>query len=116
MPKWIDEIKYDLKFLKSHTLQPQWFKIVKVFILIFLFAGYYSLFGLKKTVLFFAIFIFLMLIVHFTYRSKTKRYTVNWLDFVVNKDGEKPQRIGKVYYPLIIMNAAIAFIISQLLG
>jgi hypothetical protein len=29
MPKWIDEIKYDLKFLRSHTLQPQWFKIAK---------------------------------------------------------------------------------------
>jgi hypothetical protein len=57
-----------------------------------------------------------MLIVHFIYRSKTKRYTANWLDFVVNKGGEKPQRIGKVYYPIIILNAAIAFIISQLLG
>jgi hypothetical protein len=29
MPKWIDEIKYDLKFLRSHTLQPQWFKIAR---------------------------------------------------------------------------------------
>ncbi len=115
MPKWIDEIKYDLNFLKSHTLQPQWFKIVKVFILIFFLAGYYSLFGLNKTILFFAVFIFLMLIVHFTYRSKTKKYTVSWLDFVVNQKGAEPQRIGKYYYPAIILNVAIAFIISQLL-
>ncbi len=116
MQKWIDEIKYDLNFLKSHTLQPQWFKIVKVFILFFLFAGYYSLFGLNKTILFFATFIFLMLIVHFIYRSKTKKYTRSWLDFVVNEDGVEPQRIGKYYYPVIILNAAIAFVISQLLG
>ena len=116
MPKWIDEIKYDLNFLKSHTLQPQWFKIAKVFILIFLFAGYYSLFGQSKTILFFATFIFLMLIVHFIYRTKTKKYTVNWLDFVVNQEGAAPKRIGKFYYPVIILNAAIAFIISQFLG
>ena len=116
MPKWIDEIKYDLGFLKSHTLQPQWFKIVKIFILLFLLAGYYFLFGLPKTLLFFVTFIFLMSIVHFVYRSKTKKYTKNWLDFVVNKDGKEPKRIGKYYYPVIILNATIAFIISQLLG
>ncbi|MBT3316115.1 MAG: hypothetical protein HN390_16035 [Anaerolineae bacterium] len=117
MPKWIDEIKYDLNFLKSHTLQPQWFKIVKVFILLFLLAGYYFPFGLLNTILFFVTFIFLMSIIHFTYRSKTKKYTKNWLDFVVNKNDEnlEPKRIGKYYYPVIIVNAVISFIISQLL-
>ena len=116
MPKWLDEIKYDLGFLKSHTLQPMWLKIAKVFILFLIFTGYYSFFGRNKTILFFAIFIFLMLIVHFTYRTKTKRYTTAWMDFAINKDREEPQRIGKYYYPVIILNATIAFIVSQLLG
>jgi hypothetical protein len=117
MTKLIDEIKYDLNFLKSHTLQPKWFKILKIFILLGFLAGYYFLFGLMATMLFFAAFIFLMLVVHFAYRIKTKKYTISWLDFVVIEDGgeQKPQRIGKYYYPAIIVNAILAFIICQVL-
>lgn len=117
MTKLNDEIKYDLSFLKSHTLQPKWFKILKVFILLGFLAGYYILFGLIATSLFFAIFSFLMTVVHFTYRSKTNKYTTSWLDFeVVEEDQEiKPKRIGKYYYPVVIVNAIISFVVSQVL-
>jgi uncharacterized membrane protein YfcA len=117
MRNLIDEIKYDLNFLKSHTLQSKWFKILKVFILIGFFVGYYFLFGLTATILFGVIFISLMLVVHFTYRIKTNKYTTNWLDFIVVGDsGERgTKRIGKYYYPVVIVNAIISFVVSQVL-
>lgn len=115
MSKLLDEIKLDLNFLKSHTLQPKWYKVLKVFILIGFMVGFYFLFGLTASMLFFMTFLFLMLIVHFTYRIKTKKYTSNWLDFiVVEEHGEQKQkRIGKYYYPAILVNLIIAFIVSQ---
>ena len=117
MRNLLDEIKYDLNFLKSHTLQPKWFKILKVFILIGFSVGHYFLFGLTATILFLVTFISLMLVVHFTYRVKTNQFTTNWLDFIVIGDsGErKIKRIGKYYYPAIILNAIISFIVSQVL-
>ena len=117
MAKLIDEIKCDLVYLKSHTLQPKWFKILKVFILLGVLVGYYFLFGLTTTILFFVTFFVLMLIVHFTYRIKTKKYTSSWLDFVVVKDAQelKTERIGKYYYSAIIVNAIISLIVSQVL-
>jgi hypothetical protein len=113
--KLADETKYDLNFLKSHSLQPQWFKILKVFILLGVSVGYYFLFGLRATILFFVTFFSLMLIVHFAYRIKTNKYTTSWLDFVVVQEGEeiKMKRIGKYYYSAVIMSAIIALIISQ---
>ena len=45
MNKLIDEIKYDLNFIKSHTLQPKWFKILKLFILLGFLGGNIFLFG-----------------------------------------------------------------------
>ncbi|MBN1267060.1 MAG: hypothetical protein JXA25_16330 [Anaerolineales bacterium] len=116
MTNLIDEIKYDLSFLKSHTLQPLWFKVLKVFILLGFLAGYYFLYGLTALILFLVSFFFLMLIVHFVYRSKTNKYTTSWLDFVVMENKEqKPKRIGKYYYPVILMNAMISFFVSQVL-
>jgi hypothetical protein len=113
--KLADETKYDLNFLKSHSLQPQWFKILKVFILLGVSVGYYFLFGLRATILLFVTFFSLMLIVHFAYRIKTNKYTTSWLDFVVVQEGEeiKMKRIGKYYYSAVIMSAIIALIISQ---
>ncbi len=118
MAKLIDEIKYDLDYLRSHTLQPQWFKVLKVFILLGVAYGYGYLFGLTATVLFFAAFFFLSLLVHFTYRAKTNRWTESWLDFVVvQEDGvQKTKPIGKFYYAAVIFNAMLAFIISQILA
>ena len=112
----IDEIKYDLNFIQSHTLQPGWFKILKIFILLVFLGGYYYLFGLSKTIIFFLTFILLSAILHFVYRTKTKRYQQSWLDFIVfEEDGEtKYKRIGKFYYSAIIVNAILSFILSQI--
>jgi hypothetical protein len=117
MTKLIDEIKYDLSYLKSHELQPKWFKVLKVFILLGVLVGYYSLFGLTATILFIVTFFILMLIVHFDYRIKTNKYTTSWLDFVVIEEGgeQKTKRIGKYYYLTVIVNVIIALIISQVL-
>jgi len=117
MPNLIDEIKDDLSYLKSHTLQPKWFKLLKVFILFGVLVGYYFLLGVTATILFSVTFFFLMLIVHFTYRIKTNQYTTSWLDFVVVEDDQelKTKRIGKYYYSAIIVNAIISLIVSQVL-
>jgi hypothetical protein len=62
-------------------------------------------------------FIALMLVVHFTYRIKTNRFTKNWLDFIVIVDGEqKKKRIGKYYYPAIVVNLIVSFIVSLVLA
>ena len=117
MPKLIEAIKDDLSYLKSHTLQPKWFKILKVFILLGVLLGYYFLFGLTAMVLFSVTFFSLMLIVHFAYRIKTNKYTTSWLDFVVVQEGNKlkTKRIGKYYYATVIASAIIALIVSQVL-
>ena len=118
MAQLLKEIKHDLSFIRSHTLQPQWYKVLKVFIILGFMAGYFYLFGLRKTLLFFAAFFSLALLVHFTYRIKTNRWTQSWLDFVViEEDGERmADSIGKFYYLAIVVNAAISLAISQLMG
>ena len=118
MEKILDEIKYDLEFLHSHTLQPKWFKVLKVFILLGAFVGYYFFFGLPATILFIVTFITLMLVVHFTYRKKTKKYTTSWLDFVVTEEcrDTEPKRIGKYYYPAVAVSTVISVIVSQVLA
>lgn len=115
MPKLIEEILYDLRFVRSHTLQPKWYKFFKVFLLIGLFLGYWWLFGILKTLAFFFIFIFLCLLLHLLYRVKTSKFTQSWLDFVVAVENNeiKAKSIGKFYYSMIVLNAAISFIFSQ---
>lgn len=117
MSNLLNEIKHDLNFLKSHTLQPKWFKMLKVFILIGFLVVYYFLVGLKAMILFLITFFSLMLVVHLIYRLRTNKFTTNWLDFNVINDHEEQNknRIGKYYYPAIIVNVIIAFIISQVL-
>lgn len=117
MIKLLDEIKYDLSYLKSHTLQPKWFKVAKVFILLGFLVGYTYLFGWAKTVLFFAVFIVLGLFVHLVYRVKTNKWKQSWLDFVVvEENGEaRTKRIGKFYYSAIILNFTLSLVISQTL-
>lgn len=117
MAKLLDEIKYDMSFIKSHTLQPQWFKVAKIFILLGFLVGYICLFGWIKTALFFAVFIFLSSIVHLVYRVKTNKWKQSWLDFViVEENGEmKTKRIGKFYYSAVILNVILSLIISQVL-
>lgn len=117
MSKLLQEIKHDLAFIKSHTLQPQWYKVLKIFILLGFLAGYYYLFGFMKTMVFLAVFLFLMLLVHLVYRFKTAKFQKSWLDFIVvnTEEGVKARSIGKFYYAAIILNALCSVIISQLL-
>jgi hypothetical protein len=117
MSKLLDEIKYDMSFMKSHTLQPRWFKVAKVFLLLGFLVGYTYLFGWIKTVLFLAVFIVLSLLVHLVYRVKTNKWKQSWRDFVViEENGEmKTKRIGKFYYSAVIFNIILSLVISQVL-
>ena len=116
MIKLLNEIKYDLSFIKSHTLQPKWYKILKVFILLGFFIGYYLLFGVLKTLVFFTIFFFSSFLVHLLYRAKTDKFKRSWLDFVVIEENNetKAKSIGKFYYSAIVFNAILSLVISQL--
>ncbi len=118
MARLLNEIKHDLSFIKSHTLQPQWYKVLKVFVILGVLVGYYFLFGIRKTVIFIAVFFSLALLIHLTYRTKTNRYTQSWLDFVViEEDGEiRPDSIGKFYYLANATNAVLSLVVSQLIG
>ncbi|MFO7680462.1 MAG: hypothetical protein R6X34_10460 [Chloroflexota bacterium] len=113
MSKLLGEIKYDLHYIKNHTVQPKWFKIAKIFLLAGFLLGYYFLFGLAATVLFCVVFFSLSFIVHLIYRHKTNKYSQSWLDFVViERDGVQTQRIGKFYYLAVLTNALLALAIS----
>jgi len=118
MSKFLQEIKLDLNFIKSHTLQPKWYKVLKVFILLGFIAGYTAFFGWYKTAVFLVLFMFLSLLVHMLYRINTRKWTRTWLDFVVaEENGEiKAKSIGKFYYSAIIINAILSIIGSQCLG
>jgi hypothetical protein len=117
MAKLLDEIKYDMSFIKSHTLQPQWFKVAKILILFGFLVGYTCLFGWMKTLLFFAVFVFLSFLVHLVYRFKTNKWKQSWLDFVVVEENGmmKTKRIGKFYYSAVALNAILSLVISQVL-
>lgn len=117
MAKLLNEIEYDLSFIKSHTLQPKWYKVLKVFFLLGFWVGYYSLFGLRKTLVFFTLFFFLSFLVHLLYRTKTDKFKRSWLDFVVIEENNeiKAKSIGKFYYSAIIINAFLSLVISQIL-
>ncbi len=117
MAKLLDEIKYDMSFIKSHTLQPQWFKVAKIFILLSFLVGYTCLFGWMKMLLFFAVLVFSSSIVHLVYRVKTNKWKQSWLDFViVEENGEmKTKRIGKFYYSAVAFNVILSLVISQVL-
>jgi hypothetical protein len=116
MANLLDEIRLDVEFIKGHNLQPGWYKVLKVFILIGFFVGYAFFFGFPATLVFFAVFFFLSVIIHLFYRSGTNKWRRSWLDFVVVEDGDriKTKRIGKYYYSAIVINTVIAIVISQL--
>jgi hypothetical protein len=118
MPKLFDEIVYDLNFIKSHTLQPKWYKVFKIFLILGALVAYDAWFGVRKTVIFFAVFMLLSLLVHMIYRIKTNKYTRSWLDFVVVEENNtiKAKSIGIYYYLAIVLNATLSIIISQTLG
>jgi len=107
MLKPLQELAFDIEYLKNHTLQPSWFKVLKIFILIAVFIVYTLFFGLSKTLLFIAIFFLFGLLIHYTYRIKTKRYTLSWADFRVKEENGKliTERIGIIYYSAVILSA-----------
>lgn len=117
MKKAIKEIAYDVKYIKDHTLQPKWFKIAKVFILLGSTGIYAYLFGWTRSMVFLTVFLLSSMVVHFTYRAKTAKFTKSWLDFRFREENGKfvTERIGRYYYFAIAMNALIAIAISQLL-
>jgi hypothetical protein len=118
MARLFKEIKDDASFIKSHTLQPRWYKILKPFLILGFLVGYYLLFGIYKTVFFFTCFFLLSFLVHMIYRVKTEKYQKSWLDFlVVEVNGEvQAKSIGKYYYGAIVINTLISFLVSQSLG
>ncbi len=118
MKRILDEIKYDAEFIRGHTLQPQWYKILKIFIILGILGGYYALFGGWKTLLFCGIFLGSSFLVHMIYRIKTNRFTQSWLDFVVIDDGSghrSYQRIGRYFYFAVSLNFLLAVLLSQAL-
>jgi len=117
MKKLFEGIKTDARFVRDHELQPGWYKILKIFLLLGLIIGYYLIFGLVKTLAFFGCFFGLSLVVHMVYRINTKTYTQSWLDFRVEEIEGKLvyQRIGIYYYLAVILNGLISFLISQFL-
>ena len=111
------EIKKDIEFLKKHTLQPKWWKITKVFVLLGSLVLIYFIFGIIKTIIWISIIIVLATIVHFTYRIKTHTYTKSWMDFKVKEvEGRRTfERIGLFYYSLVVFIFLIATVVILLL-
>lgn len=118
MTKLLDAIKVDFNFIKTHKLQPAWYKVLKVIILVLGLGGYLYFFGLRKTILFAGVFFVLMLIIHLVYRVKTDRWQRSWLNIKVNVDGDQVEatQIGWFYYLSIIVNLIIATLVSQPIG
>ena len=117
MKKLWSEIKYDADFIRGHTLQPQWYKVLKVFLLVGAVGGYYALFGGRKTLIFCGVFFGLSFLLHMVYRIKTQKFTQSWLDFVVTEDDGQLtyQPIGKTYYSIVIINLLVGIFLSQVL-
>ena len=70
MSNLLEEIKLDVNFVKSHSLQPKWYKVLKVVMLAGFVVGYGYLFGLARTAVFLVSFLLLSLAVHLTYRAR----------------------------------------------
>jgi hypothetical protein len=117
LARLVDAVKMDINFVRGHTLQPKWYKVLKVFLLLGFVVGYYLLFGPATTLVFFGVFFALCLVIHMTYRVKTHVWTQTWLDFVVIQEGNETRmgRIGKYYYSAVAVSALIALVASQVL-
>jgi hypothetical protein len=118
MATLLQGIAEDLRFIRSHSLQPKWYKALKAFILLGFLLSYWAFFGLKRTAIFLSVFLLLSLGLHLLYRAGTHGWKRSWLDFVVaEQQGEiGPQRIGIFYYVAIVMSAGLSVVASQLLA
>jgi len=103
MPNPFKEIRDDASFIKSHTLQPQWYKILKALMILGYLGAHFFFYGLRKTLIFSGLFFMLSFLVHLLYRVKTEKFTVSWLDFnVTEKNGQlEYERISIYYYSFI---------------
>lgn len=106
----IGGLLYDLRFVRGHRLQPGWYKVAKVIVLVAAMTGYLLLFGPIKTAVFAAVFLALSLVVHLVYRAGTGKFTRTWLDFRVQEENGRmvPVSIGRVYNSAVAANALIA--------
>jgi hypothetical protein len=114
----LKEIKYDIKFVKNHTLQPRWWKIIKIFILCGMIVAVCLIFGIIKAIIWFSTVIILSSIVHIIYRSKTNAFTKTWMDFKIKEvDGKQVHgRIGWLYYSLVVVIFTSATLIVFLMN
>jgi hypothetical protein len=105
-----DNLKEDIEFLKGHTLQPEWWKAAKIFLLLACLLSIYFTLGIVKAIIWIAIVIVSATMVHFTYRIKTRFYTRSWMDFKTKEiDGIRTYgRIGFLYYSLVLLIFAAA--------
>lgn len=117
MRKILEGIMADARFFRDHELQPGWYKILKVVLLLGSIGAAYRVFGGLKTLVFFGSFFLLSLGVHLIYRVKTKQFSESWLDFIVEEqDGkQKPTRIGGYYYLMVLMNGLLSYLLSWVL-
>jgi uncharacterized membrane protein len=115
MTRLIKEVQDDARFIQSHTLQPKWYKTLKVFILLGFLLGYSAWGGWVKTLIFLVSFLIFGLVIHLVYRVQTHKWQRSWLDFVVvEENGQaKPKSIGKFYYTAVLASAVLSFLISQ---
>lgn len=104
-----DGIKTDLDFLKRHDLQPGWWKLGKVVVLVGIIVALVLTRGWRAALIWVATMLLCMGTVHFIYRAKTRKYTVAWADFRVDPN-DKRRRFGTLYYPLV----ASAFVLASL--
>jgi hypothetical protein len=116
MREWIAGIRHDTAFVQGHTLQPGWYKVFKIFLIVAVLAFFWILFGWIKTLIFSLVFLLLALGIHMLYRVKTQAFTHSWLDFSVYEENgiTKYHYIGGYYYGMVILSALIAFAVSQL--
>ena len=112
----LKEIKDDASFIKSHTLQPQWYKILKVFLLLGFLGTHLFFYSSRKTLIFSGLFFSLSLVVHLLYRIKTEKFTTSWLDFNVTEiNGQlEYERIGIYYYSFIIFNIVLSLLVAHM--
>jgi len=113
--KLAKEIKDDANFIRTHTLQPAWYKYLKGFILLGWLMVYWWWWGLTKMLVFLLGFLLLSLLLHLAYHTGTHKFQQSWLDFKVVKEAGKPRAksIGIYYYVAILVNAVLAALISH---
>ncbi|MDD8025070.1 MAG: hypothetical protein PHI34_01055 [Acidobacteriota bacterium] len=110
-----DEIRTDISFLKGHDLQPKWWKFGKILFLTGIIVALVLIWGWVSALVWFAVFVACANVVHFMYRAKTNKYTVDWADFRIDPKNRR-RKFGTLYYPLVAASLALATIIMLLLS